>query len=230
MTAYVRSALQAFGLTGDDQRAAETVLGRGHRLTRAVAHQHVLARQTIGALAALVVCAAAVVLHLELAPVIVAAAVVVALLFILGWLVAHHVARERARDLLATGGNVLAVSVVARESRRLASRRERESLARSIEALYRDAVRWYQILPRYRPPNGVQQLRNLSAEVKSIAKALRGDRVGVQGVALTVRLLTDGCQSPLYANELGPLREELNRIRYLLETADGRDTERSRAA
>jgi hypothetical protein len=65
--------------------------------------------------------------------------------------------------------------------------------------------------------------------VKSIAKALRGDRVGVQGVALTVRLLTDGCQSPLYANELGPLREELNRIRYLLETADGRDTERSRA-
>ena len=100
----------------------------------------------------------------------------------------------------------------------------------SIEALYRDAVRWYQILPRYRPPNGVQQLRNLSVEVTSIAKALRGDRVGVQGVALTVRLLTDGCQSPLYANELGPLREELNRIRYLLETADGRDTERSRAA
>jgi hypothetical protein len=39
-------------------------------------------------------------------------------------------------------------------------------------------------------------------------------------VALTERLLSDGSGSPLYANELEPLREELNRIRYLLEATD----------
>jgi hypothetical protein len=52
-------------------------------------------------------------------------------------------------------------------------------------------------------------------------EALRRDRVRVQGVALTSRLLSDGQSSPLYANEVGPLREELNRIRFLLECADG---------
>lgn len=231
MTADVRSALRAFGLTADDQRVAETVLGRGHRLTRAVANQHVLARQAIVALGALVFCASAPFLDLRLAPVVVVAAVLVVVLFVLGWAVAHRVARERAQELIATGGGVLAVSVVARESRRLASRREREHLARSLETLYRAALRWHRILPQYRPPAGVRQLGHLPTEVKGVAAALRGHRVSVQGVALTKFLLMDG-RSPLYANELGPLREELNRIRYLLETEDevGRDAELPRAA
>jgi hypothetical protein len=42
----------------------------------------------------------------------------------------------------------------------------------------------------------------------------------VQGVALTARFLSDGYGSPLYGNEVEPLREELNRIRYLLETSE----------
>jgi hypothetical protein len=37
-----------------------------------------------------------------------------------------------------------------------------------------------------------------------------------------VRLLSDGHESPLCAGERGPLCEELDRIRYLLESAEER--------
>jgi hypothetical protein len=42
----------------------------------------------------------------------------------------------------------------------------------------------------------------------------------VQGVALAARFLSDGYGSPLYGNDVEPLREELNRIRYLLEASE----------
>jgi hypothetical protein len=112
------------------------------------------------------------------------------------------------------------VSVLARERRHLASRKERERLARSLETLYRDALRWHEILPRFRPPDSVLQLRHTGPELEGLTEALRHDRVRVQGVALTARLLSNGYESPLYGNELEPLREELKRIRFLLETSE----------
>ena len=220
MTAYVRQAARAAGLTADDTRAAESVLGRGHLLTRAVANQHTVAQQSLVAGIALVVGGAGVLLHLGVAPLFVGAAAVVVVAFGLAWAVTHRIARERAQDLIASGGDSVVLSVVARERHRLASPREREQLARSLEGLYRDALRWHEILPRFRPPHGIQQLRDLPNEVKGLTAALRRDRVRVQGVASTARLLSNRGDSPLYANELGPLREELNRVRYLLESAD----------
>jgi len=218
------------GLTPDDKRAAESVLGRGHRLTRAVANLHTVARQSLVAALSLVVGVPCVLLHLGLAPLFVGAALLVVVAFALAWAVMHRIARERAQELIANGRDVVVLSVVAREHRRLASLDEREQLARSLETLYRDALRWHEILPQFRPPNGVQQLRDLPGEVNGLVAALRRDRVRVQGVALTARLLTNGYESPLYQDQLGPLREELNRIRFLLEADDGASDHGARRA
>jgi hypothetical protein len=208
------------GLTAADKHAAQSVLGRDHRLTQAVSYQHTLALQSAVAGLAVLAGGAGLLLDLGVATLVVVVGTVVAALFVLAWAVTRRVTRERAQDLIAAGDHSAVVSVLARERRRLASPRERERLASSLEGLYRDALRWYEILPRFRPPNGVVQLRHTGPEVEGLTRALRRDRVRVQGVALTARFLSNGYESPLYGNELEPLREELNRIRYLLETSE----------
>jgi hypothetical protein len=220
MTSFLRHAARSTGLTAADKHAAESVLGRDHRLTRAVSYQHTLALQsTVAALAALAG-GAGLLRDLGVATLVVVVGTVVAAFFLLAWAVTRRVTRERAQDLIAAGDDSVVVSVLARERRRLTSRKERERLASSLEGLYRDALRWYEILPRFRPPAGVMQLRHTGPELEGLTQALRRDRVRVQGVALTARFLSNGYESPLYGNELEPLREELNRIRYLLETGD----------
>lgn len=232
MISFLRHAARSTGLTAADKRAAESVLGRSHGLTRAVSDQHTLATQTVVAVLAVAAGALGVFLHFHIAVLVLGAGVVVGAAFVLAWVVARKIARERAQDLIATGDDGVVLSVLARERRRLASRKERERLARSIEALHRDALRWHGILPQFRPLQGVTQLRYVGEEVEALASALRRERVRVQGVALTTRLLTDGYGSPLYADELGPLREELKRIRYLLESGDevARDDTRTASA
>ncbi len=208
------------GLTAADKHAAESVLGRDHRLTQAVSYQHTLALQSAVAGLAVLAGGAGLLLDLGVATLVVVVGTVVAALFVLAWAVTRRIARERAQDLIAAGDDSVVVSVLARERRRLTSRREREQLASSLEGLYRDALRWHEILPRFRPPAGVVQLRHTGPELEGLTRALRRDRVRVQGVALAARFLSNGYESPLYGNELEPLREELNRIRYLLETAE----------
>jgi hypothetical protein len=216
MTSFLRHAARSTGLTAADKQAAESILGRSHRLTRAVSNQHTLALQSVVAALAAVAGSLALAVHAHRGTLLVVVAAVVATAFVLMWAVARKIARERAQELIAAGDDGVVLSVVARERRRLGSRKERERLAKSLESLYRDALRWHEILPQFRPPHGVQQLRELPAEVFELTAALRHERIRVQGVALTSRLLTDGYASPLYRDELGPLREELNRIRYLL--------------
>jgi hypothetical protein len=220
MTSFLRHVARSSGLTATDKRAAESVLGRGHRLTRALSNLHTVALQATVALLALVAGTVGLLVDLRHRELVFGVAGAVAIAFLLAWLAARRIARERAEDLVAAGSDRVMLPVIARVRRRLASRKEREALARSLEVLHRDAVRWDEILPQFRPPHGVQQLRNVSSEVEALTAALRRDRVRVQGVALTARFLSDGFGSPLYGNELGPLREELNRIRYLLESTD----------
>ena len=220
MTSFLRQTARSTGLTAADKRAAESVLGRDHRLTRAVSHQHTLALQVIVAALATLAGAATLVGHVRHGGLLSGVAVAVTVTFALAWIVAGRVARERAEDLVAAGNDSVVLPVLARVRRRLASRTQREALAPSLEVLHRDALRWHEILPQFRPPDGVQQLRHVSSEVGALTTALRRDRVRVQGVALTARFLSDGYGSPLYGNEVRPLREELNRIRYLLEATD----------
>jgi hypothetical protein len=219
MTSFLRHAARSTGLTAADKHAAESVLGRDHRLTRAVSYQHTLALQSAVAGLAVLAGGAGLALDLGVATLIVVAGAVVAVFFVLAWAVTRHVTRERAQDLIAAGDDSVVVSVLARERQRLSSRKERERLANSLEGLHRDALRWHEILPRFRPPHGVVQLRHAGPELEGLTRALRRDRVRVQGVALTARFLSNAYQSPLYGNELEPLRAELNRIRYLVEAS-----------
>jgi hypothetical protein len=194
------------------------MLGRRHALTRAVANQHTLAVQS--AVAVLAVAAAAVgeLVHLRHATLLVVVALGICTAFVVAWTMTRETVARRARDVIAGGYDNLVLSVVARERRRLASRKQRERLARALEEFLRDALRRHPPLPHARLLPGVAQLRHTSREVEALAAALRHDRVRVQGVALVARLLSDGHESPLYAGERGPLREELTRIRYLLES------------
>src|SRR5262245_34672257 len=133
MTAFVRTALRASGITTADKHAAESVLGPRHALTRAVANQHAVAQQTAVASLALVASATGLALHLGLAAYVVGAAALVVVALIVAWTVAHRIARERAQDLIADGADGVVLTVVARERRRLASRKVRETLAHSLE-------------------------------------------------------------------------------------------------
>jgi hypothetical protein len=220
MRSFIRNILRSAGLTAHDTRAAEAVLGRGHALTRAVSNQRTLGMQSLAATLAVVAAALAVAAHVAGAPLVLGAALAVGVAFVALWLVVRGVAREQAQALIATGSDVVGLDVVARERRRLASRAEREALARSLASLQQDALRWNRTHPNFRPLFGVAQLRHVTREVEALVAALRRDRVRVQGVALVSRLLADGHSSPLYANEVEPLREELNRIRFLLELTD----------
>jgi hypothetical protein len=58
--------------------------------------------------------------------------------------------------------------------------------------------------------------RFAAGEAREVVTLLREEAARVGGVALTAGFLMDGYRSPLYAGDVGRLREELNRIRYLL--------------
>jgi len=222
MTSLLRHAARSTGLTSADTHAAESVLGRRHALTRAVANQHTLAMQSAVAVLAVVAAALCELVHLQHATLLVVVALGICAAFVVAWTLTRETVARGARDLIAGGYDNLVLSVVARERRRLASRKERERLARALEEFHRDALRRHPLLPHSQLLPGVAQLRHTSREVEALATALRRERARVQGVALVARLLADGHESPLYAGERGPLREELNRIRYLLESAEER--------
>jgi hypothetical protein len=61
-----------------------------------------------------------------------------------------------------------------------------------------------------------QVVRSVEPELRTIAKRLVAATPGLEGGALTDRLLRGGV-SPLYGSEVEPLRRELGRTRYLLE-------------
>jgi hypothetical protein len=126
---------------------------------------------------------------------------------------ARYTVRDQVLLLLSAGADAIPLRVVQRERSKLASREERERIARALERLQRDAqtVRLSRALP------GVVNLRHLGSEVEAVTRRLRHGPARVRGVALASRLLCDGLRSPLYGGNRAALREELHRIRYLLD-------------
>ena len=114
------------------------------------------------------------------------------------------------------------IPTITRERRRLGSRRERERLASALEHALEESWNWYRYPPPSRPLEGLQFL----------CESRDADRVRVQGVARVARLLVDADESPLYSGHSARLREELTRIRSLLEPAasDAREEAQPRAA
>jgi hypothetical protein len=204
-------------VSGEDERAATAVLGSEHVLSRMLARRRTLSRQILVTSLSLLLAAAGVTLGVGDAPIVLGAAAAVELALLLAALFVRLRTRDVVQELIAAGNDAaFALPVVQAEGRRLVSRREREHFARSLERLLRDAQRWHRIFPAYRPPDGTQFLRFVPDEVCEVVRLLRAESAHVRGVALTARLLMDGGASPLYAGNVGRLREELNRIRYLL--------------
>ena len=209
------SVLQRAFSCAEENAAAER-FGRNHELVRALARQRCFLYQAFVASIPVAFGVAGTARHEPRAPAVLAAAVVVALALVASVLFARQVVRDRVQTLIAEGAEYVALRVIADERRRLLSDKERENLARSLERALHSAQHWGEILRTSRPPQGVRLLQFTSREVRDIVSLLRTGPSEARGVAVTARLITDGYGSALYRGDVVLLREELNRIQYLL--------------
>jgi hypothetical protein len=213
--------LAALALTdagGPAQGEPSALLGADHPLVRALDALAVGIRQTLAAAGALATCAVAAAGGATWARAagLSAAAVLFALVALAAGL--RQKARRRALDLILEGREGLPLAAVERERRRLLKRRTRARLAASLARLLEEA------LTPPRPPvpgpsllADAKVVRENARELCSVAALLRAPPASAGGVALVERLLTDG-GSALYGNEVGALRTELGRARYMLES------------
>jgi hypothetical protein len=106
-----------------DERAATTVLGEDHPLARTLALHQSLVVQLLTATVPVAFALVGLTLHVHRATVVLGAAVLVVLGLCTGLLFVRQSMRERARELIAAGGENVPLQVVERERRLLASRR-----------------------------------------------------------------------------------------------------------
>lgn len=207
---------------GEDERAAATVLGADHALARLLARRRALSVQIAITAVPVVLAAIGTMRAADSAPIILGAAVLVEVALFAAIPYVRARTHDVAHELLAEGDDdTLAIPVVRDECRRLRSGRERERLARSLEKLLHASESWTRPLPAHRSPLGIRTLRFATREAREVIALLRADNAAVRGIALTSLMLRDG-SSPLYGYEPRRLREELNRIRYLLAGPDER--------
>jgi hypothetical protein len=125
--------------------------------------------------------------------------------------------RDIVLDLIVDGREALPLRSVARERRRLLDRRHRVLLARALDALREEAA-----IPLVRrsslPLYSRRVVAAVAPELEETAQALRRTDASVRGIALSERLLS-GHDSPLYGDDADRLREELRRVRFLLDAA-----------
>jgi hypothetical protein len=196
-----------------------TLLGSAHPLTRVSRATTAVARQACVATLLLAAALAATADGVAWAPAADAGAALT--LAALGALAIALRARARweARELIARGDEHLPLPPVERERRRLLSERTRRSVAASLERIVDLAA---EPLPRFAPPLfDVRVVRAVAGDLRRTAEVLRSGTASARGVALAERLVTWG-GSELHGHELGPLREELRRVRYLLADVSAR--------
>ena len=193
---------------------ASTLLGNDHPLARAESQMRTLRMQLavtvifgllIAALSPLLGTPA---LHLALGAVAVAGTLVIAVL------IARSRVRARAFELIASGREELPLPVVASERSRLLDHRNRRRLARTLDVITVQPVSrdWWS--PVYADHAAV---RAAETELREIASLLREQpTVPARGVALVTTLIREGATSPLYRGTALELREELGRIRHVL--------------
>ena len=206
--------VRMLGAVPEDEDASSAVLGRVHPVTRALSLTRTVAKQLLVSIVMVPIGGLALAARVPDAADLFGAACLVTLVLSLALVITKGSVRDRVIELLAAGSDRIPLAVVQRERRRLISRSERERLARSLEQLLVDAQS-----ARSRLLPGVAKLRHLSDETAEVVDILRRDDVNVPGIALVHRLLSDGCESPLYSGDLESLREELHRIRFLLADA-----------
>jgi hypothetical protein len=140
-------------------------------------------------------------------------------LLILTVLLAAHKQRERdyAIELVLEGLETVPIAAVQRQRRRLLSDRTRNGLAGNLEDLVRQAARRPRLQMRVTPlPFEPMVLTMAAGELRDVIGLLRTQGVSARGVARAERLV-ERAVSPLYGQDADALREELRRVRDLLE-------------
>jgi hypothetical protein len=195
------------------------VLGPSHPLARAAALQVVLRRQ-LAVVTSLVAVAVAGVDRDGAARLggLLAAALAVELCLALGVLAARTCLHERARDVIADGGDQH-VEELASECRRLADRRYRTVLATTLGRAADDADRWETLALGTRPPPTVRSLAGHRATIDEVVALVRAPGAPVRAIALLDRLIRGGYAAPLYCGRADDVGRELGRIRTLLRAA-----------
>ena len=156
-----------------DETAASAALGCDHVLTRLCALRRALVWQLAVTSVPSLFGIVGTVRLLATAPAVLGAAGLVWLVLAGALTLVEAQMRSCARELIAAGHERLALPLVVDEGRRLASRKERETLARTtLERLLHDAQNWFQILPAARPLPGVRALRFAPAEVREVVALL----------------------------------------------------------
>lgn len=122
------------------------------------------ARQLLVTTAAIAIGIAGTASHTHEAVFVLGGALLVALPLCLALCTAAARTREHARQLIAEDVTGRSVPVVTEEQRRLASRKERERLARSLESYVRDATRWARLDPG--PDLGSKRVASSSPPLK----------------------------------------------------------------
>jgi hypothetical protein len=194
---------------------SSAVLGPDHPLARADSRLRTLRSQlaVTAVLAALSLLASTLLgaqaLHVA------AGAAVVSLVLAGAVLLARASLRERALELIASGREDLPLPAVESERERLSDRRYRRRLARTLDVIsVAEPAAWEWWSPIAGNRDAVQ---GSHAELAEIARLLRElPSVRACGVALVTRLVRDGATSPLYQGPAPRLREELGRIRHVL--------------
>jgi hypothetical protein len=203
-------------LSRAEEQEAAVVLGADHGLVRALAYRCSFARHVLVTAVPLLLGAAGVAMHVTVGRAVLEAAVVVQVSLLAALIVARGIVRDRAYELIADDENCAALPLIAHERCGLLSAGHRERLARSLERLIHSAQHWEEILPAFRPPDGVRCLRFMAPEAREIASLLRAGTTDARGVALAERFLAGGDASSLCRGDVVALREELKRVHYLL--------------
>ena len=140
-------------------------------------------------------------------------------LLILTVLLAAHKQRERdcAIELVLEGHETVPIAAVERQRRRLLSDQTRNGIAGNLADLIRQAASRSRVQMRVTPlPFEPRVVRLVAGELRDVIGLLRADGVSARGVARAERLV-EHAVSPLYGQDVGALREELRRVRDLLE-------------
>lgn len=201
------------------QRAcARSLLGPEHPLARVLTQLTVAVERCVVVAAVLVIGVFALIDDLSIGtPLAVAAAAVLAALVV--QVAALAGARnQRALDLIAQGRGEVAVRAVERVRERLLDPEYRERLARSLNDIRHEAERPIEQCHAIPPMYNVHVVRASGAELAEVARLVRGG-ADLRGVATTEQMITNG-SSPLYGDVAEVLRQELGRIRFLLESRE----------
>ncbi len=197
-------------------RSAGIVLGRSHPLTRGIDSVGCVSKQWLTCAALM---AGALIARIEgdawAVAVAVSAGLVLLTLTVVVLALRRRV-RDEAMHLIAEGHETLPIAVVQRQRQRLLSPRTRDTLARTLEMMLRQALRPPRIMTRgARPLFSVLVIASVAPELRALISVLRTKNASARGVGLLERLITDS-DSPLYGREAAVLREELRRVRSAL--------------